>query len=149
MKWFGRKTCRHILPATVLLFAVGCGGTGNLAGKVTFKGAPLPGGLVTVTTIADGEVRTYPGRIQSDGSYNVPNVPTGPGKVSVATVKAMGNIQHPEDVKEPYGKWVQIPKHYGNADKSGFKAEIKTGKNELNIDLKDDFEPDEVILENK
>jgi hypothetical protein len=56
---------------------------------------------------------------------------------------------HPEDVKDPWGPYVHIPKHYADPDKSGFKLDIKTGKQELNIDLKDDFEPDEVILENK
>jgi hypothetical protein len=74
--------------------------TGTLTGKVTFNGKPLPGGLITLTTTADGEVRTYPGRIQKDGTYKVPNVPAGLAQVSVATVNAAqfrGDSRMPAD----------------------------------------------------
>jgi hypothetical protein len=148
MKWFGWQSCRYIFPATVLLLVVGCGGTGNVGGKVTFKGQPLPGGMVTLQSTEGGEIRTYPGLIK-DGSYTVPNVPIGPAKVTIGTAKARGNILHPEDVKDPWGPYVHIPRHYADPEKSGYKVDVSRGKTELNIDLKDDFEPDELVLENK
>jgi hypothetical protein len=74
----------------------------------------------------------------------VANVPPGPAKVVVGTTEKIGSILHPDARKEPYGPYVQIPRRYAQPDKSGFALNVKTGKQEFMIDLKDDFEPGEV-----
>jgi hypothetical protein len=141
MSRFGTQTARCAVPAAALLLLSGCGGPGTVTGKVTFKGGPLPGGLVTVVDAVDNR---YPGQIQKDGTYMVANVPPGPAKIVVGTTAKMGSIMHPEDRKEPYGPYVQIPMRYAQPDKSGFALNVKTGKQEFMIDLKDDFEPGEL-----
>ena len=141
MSRFGRQAARCAVAAAALLLVAGCGGPGTVTGKVTFKGGPLPGGLVTVVDAADNR---YPGQIQKDGSYIVANVPTGPAKVVVGTTAKTGSIMHPDDRKEPFGPYVQIPKRYAQPEKSGLALQVKNGTQELNIDLKDDFEPGEL-----
>ena len=100
---------------------------GTLTGKVTFNGKPLPGGLITLTTTADGEVRTYPGRIQKDGTYTVPNVPAGPAQVSVATI----NVLHLPDA-------IRIPRRFADAGRSGLAVEVRGGTQDFPIDLQDE-----------
>jgi hypothetical protein len=141
MSLFGAQTARRALPAAALLLLTGCGGPGTVTGKVTYKGGPLPGGLVTVVDAIDNR---YPGQIQRDGTYTVANVPPGPAKIVVGTTSEIGSIMHPGERKEPYGPYVRIPKRYGQPDKSGMALYVKTGKQEYMIDLKDDFEPGEL-----
>jgi hypothetical protein len=140
MKWFGARTGSFSLAVASLVLVAGCGGPGTLTGKVTFKGQPMTAGLVTVY---DSSSAAQSGQIHSDGTYLVGNITPGPVKIGVKTVKARGSIMHPEDVKDPYGPYVQIPRKYADPNSSGFKTDIKTGKQEYQIEVKDDFEPGE------
>jgi hypothetical protein len=140
MNRFGTRTGRFVVMAAALLLVAGCGGTGTLNGKVTFKGQPLPGGMVTVF---DAGNAGHSGQIQKDGSYSVSNIPAGSAKVTVGTSPSRGNIRNPDAVKEPWGPYVQIPRRYSDPEKSGFKLEVKSGTQEMQLDVKDDFEPGE------
>jgi hypothetical protein len=132
------------LFAGVVMAAIGCGGTGTVTGKVTFKDKPLPGGLVV---IYDSGGETHQGQIGTGGAYTVGNIVPGPAKVSVRTVKARGSINNPEGLKAPYGPYVQIPLKYSDPEKSGLKLDVKTGKQEYQIDLKGDFAEGEEVKE--
>lgn len=67
----------------VLMLCVGCGGTGELSGNVSYKGKPLKGGAVTFVEKETG--RSYPSMIGPDGGYKIPQIPTGDYKVCVDT----------------------------------------------------------------
>jgi hypothetical protein len=142
MNWFSIRIGHFIALAATMLLLSGCGGTGTLSGKATFRGQALPGGMVTVVDSAN---ENHSGQVQKDGSYSVANIATGPAKVTVGTSSSRGNIRNPDAVKDPWGPYVQIPRHYSDPEKSGFKLDVKTGKQELQLDLKDDFEPGEEI----
>jgi hypothetical protein len=71
---------RRSLFLPLFLLALGCGSKGTITGKVTFKGAAVPGGQVRFLA-QNG--KSYSGDINEDGTYTVKNVPTGPAKVSV------------------------------------------------------------------
>jgi hypothetical protein len=144
MKWFGARTGSFSLAVASLVLVAGCGGPGTLTGKVTFKGEPLPGGLVTVY---DNSSANNSGQVHKDGTYLVGNIAPGPVKIGVKTAEFQGSFAHPKDRKDPYGPYVQIPMKYGDPNSSGFKTDIKTGKQEYQIELKDDFEPGEQVTE--
>jgi hypothetical protein len=139
MKWFGARTGSFTLAAASLLLVAGCGGPGTLTGKITFKGQPMPGGMVSVY---DGSFARRDGQIQNDGTYTVRNITPGPVKIGVRSV--IGHpIFHPEDHENPFGPYRHIPMKYSDPDRSGFATEIKSGKQEYEIEIKDDFEPGE------
>jgi hypothetical protein len=88
------------------------GRTGTVSGKVTFRGQPLPGGMVTLQAIDNGELRIFPGMIQKDGSYTVANVPVGPAKVGVG--------------------FPRMPPRFRDM---GLAVDVKPGKQDFPIDL--------------
>jgi hypothetical protein len=126
--------------AGLLLLAiasVGCDpGTGSLVGTVTFKGRPLPGGMVAVVS-PDGRVAES--RIAEDGTYSIVQAPTGPLKVSIVTQPPVYGLKsplpmppndpnkHPEPFA-PLGKYVAIPKRYHDATSSGLTCTIVKGQ---------------------
>jgi hypothetical protein len=71
-----------LLLLSLGLPAVGCGGSGNVSGKVLYQGKPLPGGAVTfMPTSGQG---AYTSRINpADGSYNILKCPAGPVRVVI------------------------------------------------------------------
>jgi hypothetical protein len=123
---------------------VGCGGpfTGEVKGRVNFKGKPLPGGIVT---FAHPDGRIGQGRIQEDGTYVVEHAPGGEVKVLVATVPpipAVPSFMLPKEVRTtakaetiyPAGKYVKIPARYGSQE-TAFDFTVKRGSQEFNLDL--------------
>jgi hypothetical protein len=130
----------------VLALAVcGCsGGTGTVSGKVTYQGKAVPGGTVTCMTKNN---HPFMGKIESDGSYTVNGVPTGP--VTVAVEAGVGADEPPLPLpgKDPPPKApvtpapkvptiMQIPRQYANPDSSGLGLTVARGGNPFNIDLK-------------
>ena len=106
--------------------------TGTVTGRITFKGQPLPRGMVVLLTTEDGQIRTYPGLIHKDGTYTVANVPTGPAKVAVASGRSRNDA--PAD---------RIPRKYRDPDTSGLSFEMRPGTQNFSVDLQDDeSEPD-------
>jgi hypothetical protein len=130
----------------------------TVSGKVTYKGAPLKGGYVTLVT-ATGISR--PGGISEDGSYTIDNVPTGPVKIAVDTESikprssaGKGGMAPPKKYGPPPGaeqpsapaykppdptagadRYVAIPQKYADPEKSGLTYTVKSGSQTHDIPL--------------
>jgi hypothetical protein len=128
---------RPVALGASLVMLSGCDkGTGEVSGTVTYNGAPLPGGIVTF--IAENG-RVEPARIGEDGSYKVTNVPVGPVRITVTTPAP---LQFPgREPQELLGKYVAIPKRYGEAEDSGFTFEVKKGSQRYDLPLSDGAAP--------
>ncbi len=133
------------------LLVVGCGRSkGTLSGKVTYRGAPLPGGSITIVPEKGNAAQTVSGKIESNGTYSVSNVPVGAVKVSIrvseptpfaearippSEMAAKGN----EAVKpraNPAQPTVRLPLEYSDPEKSGLRYTINGGSQTQDIDLK-------------
>ena len=80
----------------------GCGGgKGDVSGKVSFNGAALKGGNVSL--VSDGGGPSFSGAIQEDGTYRIPDVRAGTYKVCVETesLKPQTNIGGPANKSGP------------------------------------------------
>jgi len=157
----------RILPilCVVLVFVAlpGCGKkvppTGEVSGTVTFKGKPLPEGVVAFVNTEEG--RRGEGSIK-DGQYTVPNAPVGPCGVevvvniapvasgrSVSMEKRMrqkfeqakqrgadigGDISF-EPLNTKKSEAVQIPLRYANAKVSGISCTVEKGAQTFDITL--------------
>jgi hypothetical protein len=99
-------------------------------GKVTYQNIPLSSG--TISFLGDDGFSKV--SIDRDGSYQIADAPLGAVKVSV---------HNRSTFLEPKGekiKWVVkslIPSKYNDFQKSGLSYTISTGRQEINIDLKD------------
>jgi hypothetical protein len=147
-----------VLPA--LLLCLGCGGRkGEVSGKVTYRGKPLPGGAVTF--FGPGDQMVGSAAISPDGDYRIPKVPVGPVRI---TVSAPAVIKDPKAPPAPRGgkkMWrglqdkkgldardlkiiedakkslirLDVPAKYGLPDQSGLTYTVESGSQEHNIDL--------------
>jgi hypothetical protein len=129
-----------VLPLTVL----GCGkSVGTLSGKITKGGSPLPGGLVNYVS-ADGKTRLSGEIKPEDGSYTIPGVPLGDGKIGVdntnlQAISQPGAIDPLKNMKGPVpegmqsksslGKYVPIDSKFKDPNTSGFTVTVKRGTN--------------------
>jgi len=146
------------LSAAILLLA-GCGDSTGLAkrypvsGKVTYNGAPLAKGNInfipTGTTESD-RAATAP---IEDGQYTLTTATENDGafpgtyavtitstEVDLAEVKAnmKGGSGRQDDVlRATRNAKSLIPTKYGLPDQSGLKAEVKSGSNRCDFELKD------------
>jgi hypothetical protein len=66
-----------------LIAIAGCGSTGTVSGKVTFKDKPLTVGEVVFTTDEGGHV--FRSDLSQDGSYRVSGIPPGSVKITITT----------------------------------------------------------------
>jgi len=138
MKWFGIRACRLIFAAGVFLSFTGCGGSqGTVSGKVTLDGKPLPGGLVSIFD-AEGQTRTS--GIGKDGAYSMSNVAPGKAQIAVLTMEERTDLRGSQSgappVKNSMGTFVAIPAKYLSKETSGLSLEVKTGKQDFEIQLK-------------
>lgn len=141
------KLNRFTLASSVALSLIvavlsGCGGgdpnapppavTGNVHGKVTYKGAPVTDGQVVFTSLA---MKTeVVGELTVDGSYRATNLPQGDFAVRVTAKPAVPSM----DLKAPKPKPADpanIPKKYRNAKSSGLHASINRGDNNFDISM--------------
>ena len=145
-----------LLPALVGL--AGCSaGKGDVSGKVTFKGQPVPAGRVTFVSEAGNQ--TSLSAAITDGQYTLSNFPAGPAKISVETFAPVASAPpgsspsgpgvppgvtagfKPPENGNPYasapGRYVQIPQRYANTDQSGLKYVVTPGKQEHAVELSD------------
>jgi hypothetical protein len=104
--------------------------TGTVVGKVTYRGKPLPGGTITFVT-AKGKALS--GRLDTEGAYEVKNIPVGEVRVLVTTVPVKPT---PKDAKQP-AKYVQIPKKYADPKTTPLRVQVKQGEQTANIQLTD------------
>jgi hypothetical protein len=136
MKWLSTRTCGLICTAGVVLFFTGCGTQGTVAGKVSLDGKPLPGGVVN---ICDSEGQTRTAGISKEGTYSVSNLAPGKAQISVLTLGERPSLREPEGrTKDSLGTYVAIPAKYMDKDQSGLGLDVKTGKQEFDIQLKGD-----------
>jgi hypothetical protein len=126
--------------------------TAELSGKISFNGSPLQSGQITVTS-DDGRGASV---AIKDGSYKMPNAPTGHVKISItgstdATTEGKAGAPAPAagmmeaararsknpDIPVPSNrKPVLIPTRYGYDNSSGLETTIQKGKkNEFSTDL--------------
>jgi hypothetical protein len=77
-----------LLCAAALSLA-GCARTGTVTGKVTYKGKPVPGAMVSfIPDPPDPGKPTVSSQTGDDGSYEIRGVATGPVKVTVDTASS-------------------------------------------------------------
>lgn len=129
-----------LVPA---LMMCGCGRkTGTISGKVTYKGKPLKGGMVTF--LSEGpKSMNKPSKIEKDGSYSISGFSVGPAKITVQGVKAR-RLMVPKSMQNMPGvagaksdqEEVYVPDKYASPDTSDLTYEVQAGKQEHNIDLK-------------
>ncbi len=131
------------------ILAIGCGGgetSSTVAGKVTYKGAPVTGG--TLKFYPEGSKDVFiTGAINPDGTFSLINVPKGKSKVVVETDSIKQQALMNERLKDKSGKtpgaagptpvYVQIPAKYARPDTTDLTCEVKSGKNTSDLDLKD------------
>jgi hypothetical protein len=99
-------------------------------GKVTYKSKPLTGGTISFI----GENGRSQANIDKDGSYQITDAPLGPVKISVRSMSMSLQKQDGEKIK-----WVVrslIPTRYNDPRSSGLNFNIQSGREEINIDLK-------------
>lgn len=119
-----------IILATVLS---GCGGSSSIessrtsvTGAVEFDGQPLPGGSVTLVSIADPQRRTT-AMIRPDGTFSVADAPRGPVRITVETDSLQFGA--------PVELYVPIPARYAKIDTSQLSGDIRAGGEPLNVVL--------------
>ena len=129
------------------LLASGCGSqTATVVGRVTYQGKPVCGGSVIVYC-SDKQIAR--GIIGVDGTYSIPNVPYGPGAVTVqapARVPAGLRMQQtlppssggpiPPTVEASEPSRSTIPPRYALPEESGLSVAIDRGQVNYDIDLK-------------
>jgi hypothetical protein len=139
----GRSFCRPTVAAAMLLLAVtGCGGHGDVSGKVTYKGKALVWGTVQ---FEGSDKMIKQSNIESDGTYSISDVATGEAKVAVSSVNPKSSDfqvrRSAEDAENPKPRpevkgWFPIPAKYDTPTTSGLTYQIKGGENKIDIDLK-------------
>jgi hypothetical protein len=96
-----------------------------VSGTVTYKGQPLSGGSVILLTDEQPAVMRG-GAIRENGTFML-DAPIGPAKIAIHTID-MKTVK-PE-------RYVEIPKKYADAEKSGLTYEVKSGENkDVKFDL--------------
>src|SRR5262249_61627990 len=112
------------------LGATGCGGYGDVSGKVTYKGKPLVWGTVQ---FEGSDKMVKQGNINSDGTYSISGVATGEAKAAVSSINPKSSdfqLGRPERAPRPHprpeGKGrFPVPEKYDTGFKSGLTFTIK------------------------
>ena len=132
---------RPLLAVALLtLVSLGCGGTGNVSGKVTYQGKVLVFGTVQFEG-SDGRIRQA--NIERDGHYTVREVAPGEAKVAVSSRNPKSSdfipMQREGAEKRPpppdIPGWFRIPEKYETTFNSGLTYTIKPGSNQIDIKL--------------
>jgi len=117
-----------------VVFLAGCGGSGQIEGTVTLDGQPVDGG--TISFIGTGSQGNAGGQIQG-GKYSVESkLAPGTYKVEIDWMKKTGKtIPNKSDAGTTQDETKQvIPVEYNRQSK--LTAEIKSGSNTINFELK-------------
>jgi hypothetical protein len=119
--------------SVVLLLAAcaGCGGVGNVSGKVYLNDVPVPDGEVV---FQQGN-KNISASIKQDGSYEAAGVPSGTCKVAVLNpvkdVPGPPTKKGPKTDDNPKNKAAaafKIPPQYANPEKSGLTVTVSKGE---------------------
>jgi hypothetical protein len=132
------------LPA--LLLSVGCGGSkGDVSGKVTYLGKPLPAGTVTFFGADDRVVGSS--QVSDAGDYSMTKVLAGPVKITVTVPAAIrdpsapppskgGKKKEKDPAEEQHMIHLDVPAKYRFPNQSGLTYTVQPGPQEHSIDLK-------------
>jgi len=152
MNWNSRLACL-IAISFMAAIAIGCGGGGvsgtiPVSGKVTYKGQPVAGAIVTFN--AEGaEGRTAVAVSGADGTYKLRTLESDgamPGKYKVTVIKteaAESATLSMEDAAKQAGKPAAaakelLPPKYANGAETPLQFEVKSGAaNTFDLPLED------------
>ncbi|MEW4452962.1 hypothetical protein AB1L30_09820 [Bremerella sp. JC817] len=122
-----------VLSATLAL--TGCGPSGpemgDVSGKVTYRGKPLPTGTITFIPETEGMPRAF-AEINSDGTYVAETKPFGRGvplgkhRVMISAVIDHGPNQQVEPI---------LPPKFSSDRQSGLTADVVPGENIFDFSL--------------
>ena len=98
------------------------GDKGQVTGKVTYEGKPIPGGYFVTLVGSDG--KKFSSAIQKDGTFQF-KTPIAAGKYGVAIEPVPGDT----------GKTVAVPARYQAESTSSIVVMVGTGKNSLDLNL--------------
>jgi hypothetical protein len=130
---FGARPVGSVGVLMLTLFVAGCSrGTGNVSGKVLFKGQPLPAGTIT---FYDDENGVTSSAINPDGTYAVSKVRTGAAKVAVAVPLPINMPGVGPALVLPQTKVPSIPPHYHDRERSGLTLDVVKGDQVHNFEL--------------
>lgn len=129
----------------VMIFALGCGSStpeGEVTGVVTYRGQPVPGGVITFISDRGTPATAF---IDPTGHYRV-KAPAGMAKVTVNNLMlrkgqatAGLRLRPPEGAAPatpvPEGSYKPIPEKYLSADKSGLTWTVRPGEQTYDIPL--------------
>jgi hypothetical protein len=119
----------------VLAAGTGCGRMNSVSGKVTFDdGAPVPGGLVVFESKDQEPAITARAEIQPDGSYRLGTHKPGDG-APAGVYRVLIAPPPPEDPRDRFAP-PPFEERYTDFRTSGLEFEVKSGSNELPIQLK-------------
>ena len=136
-----RSACRPAVAAALLtLAAVGCGGYGDVSGKVTHKGKTLVWGTVQFEG-SDNALKQ--GNIKSDGTYTIHGLAIGEARAAVSSINPKSSdfqVRQAEGGPPPKPRpevrgWFPIPEKYDAPYTSGLKYPVKSGENKIDIEL--------------
>ena len=127
-----------LCAALALSLATGCGGPklAPVSGKITVAGQPATRGTVTFMPEESKGTsgKAAVGEIGPDGTYTLRTFDPGDGAiVGHHRVLVSGRGLEDAENQPPDAK---IPLRYSNPQKSDLKAEVKSGANQLDFDLK-------------
>lgn len=148
----------HVWLVLLLLLAVGgCGKSGQISGKVKYKGKPLPSGRIVFFNSADRQVASA--SISSDGSYAA-TVPSGTLKLAVVTPSSSQTLRSLPKAKQKNilegikkmkkgafnplegenqelvpAQVISVPTKYADPASSGLTIEVLGGPQSFDIDL--------------
>lgn len=125
----------------VLVTALGCGRYGDVAGKVTYKGKSLVFGTVQFEG-SDGKV--LQANIDKNGNYAIKSVPVGEAKAAVNSPDPSSSDfqpmvregQPPPPPRPKHEGWFRIPTEYQNLAQPKLSYTVKSGQNNIDIELK-------------
>lgn len=148
---------KFLQAACILLCFAGCGPrTGVVSGEVTFKGKPVPGGLLTFRP-ADPAMNSVAYELDRDGKFKI-ELPVGEAMICIdnrefephpATAPAIPpGMNLPPDVLKSMqastkesskvsDRWVKLPEKYYQIETSGLKIVVKGGEQTETIEFKE------------
>lgn len=131
------------VPIIAFLGAAGCGGRGDVNGKVTFNGKPVVAGTVVILA---SDSLPYTSEIEPDGSFMIEKVPTGLAQFAVVSRgpsqaaslrKGSARRVEPVGVTRP-ANWFPLPDKFADPTRSGIESAIVSGPNSIDIPLTGD-----------
>ena len=124
------------LALAALLFGCSSGPeTGDVAGKVTFKGKAVKEGRVTFLNPKEGGA--YESEIGPEGSYAIPKVVVGEYQIVVAPLTVIMDTDPGKSPPSPVEKAApDIPMKYRQEGTTPLKYAVKSGTNDFDIELK-------------